>query len=98
MPIDNRFKNNENVFPFSANLASLEVLQFVALATGAGGKNDFGIQRYRYWPGNMETDSERTCNEGCDCATLIGQGDRYFSLFGRDPGAELARSRQRAHR
>jgi molybdopterin/thiamine biosynthesis adenylyltransferase len=98
LPAEHRLKNNENVFPFSANLASLEVLQLVALASGAGGIYDFGIQRYRYWPGNMEIDTEKTCKEGCDCRALEGQGDRYFLLYGRDVGAEIARSRQIALR
>lgn len=98
LPANHRFKNNENVFPFSANLASLEVLQLIALATGAGGINDFGIQRYRYIPGNIEVDIERACKNGCDYQILAGHGDRYFSLFGRDIGAEKARKRQSLHR
>ena len=40
-------KRNENIFPFSANLASLEVIQMIALVTGS---EDFGIQRYRFHP------------------------------------------------
>jgi molybdopterin/thiamine biosynthesis adenylyltransferase len=94
LPNDHRLKNNENVFPFSANLASLEVLQFVALATGAGGINDFGVQRYRYFPGVVEADEERRCKEWCDCPELEGQGDKHFQLYGRDLGAEAARRRQ----
>lgn len=94
LPDKHRLKNNENVFPFSANLASLEVLQFVALATGAGGINDFGVQRYRYWPGVVDADVERTCQEGCDCKALEGQGDKFFELFGTDHSAEQARKRQ----
>lgn len=94
LPDNHRLKNNENVFPFSANLASLEVLQFIALATGAGGINDFGVQRYRYRPGNIEFDLERTCRKDCDRLELEAQGDRHFSLMGRDLGAEIARERQ----
>ncbi|GAB7024932.1 ThiF family adenylyltransferase [Geotalea toluenoxydans] len=95
LPPDHRHKNNENVFPFSTNLASLEVLQLIALATGVGGISDFGIQRYRYIPGNIEVDVERKCKDGCDCQELEGHGDRNFSLCGRDIGAEKARERQR---
>jgi molybdopterin/thiamine biosynthesis adenylyltransferase len=94
LPNDHRLKNNENVFPFSANLASLEVLQFVALASGAGGISDFGVQRYRYWPGIVDVDVEQVCKDGCDCKALEGQGDRHFTLHGRDLGAEKARGRQ----
>jgi hypothetical protein len=91
LPAEHRFRRNENVFAFAANLASLEILQLAALATGAGGVDDFGIQRYRYNPGIIEVDVERVCTEGCDRQALTGHGDRYFHLYGRDPGAELRR-------
>lgn len=95
LPLDHRFKRNENVFPFSANLASLEVLQFVALVTGIAGITDFGVQRYRYQPGILEADVERVCKADCEYVQIIGHGDRYFHLYGRDLGAEAARIRQR---
>ncbi len=95
LPADHRFKRNENVFPFSANLASLEILQFIELATGIGGIHNFGIQRYRYNVGHVECDVERTCKKHCDIEALVAQGDRYFHLHGRDLGAEAARERQR---
>ncbi|RII28482.1 MAG: hypothetical protein CXR31_00950 [Geobacter sp.] len=98
LPKNHRFKNNENVFPFSANLASLEVLQLVALVTGVGGINNFGVQRYRYVPGNMEFDVERNCNKDCDCVELEGRGDSHFSLYGQDVTAEAARKRQSERR
>ncbi len=88
LPKDHRFKRNENVFPFSANLASLEVLQLVALATGAAGINDFGVQRYRYVPGILEADTERACASACDMREVIGRADKLFSLKGRDASAE----------
>ncbi len=91
---DHHFKRNENVFPFSANLASLEVLQLIALVTGIAGITDFGIQRFRYNPGIMDNDTEKVCKEGCEFKKLIGQGDRYFTLVGQDFGAENARERQ----
>lgn len=86
-----RSRRNENVFPFSANLASLEILQLVALVTGIGGIEDFGVQRYRYLPGILQADVERECEEGCDQHKLLGHGDRHYTLMGRDLGAERAR-------
>jgi len=91
LPQDHRFKRNENVFPFSANLSSLEVLQLVALATGAAGVDDFGVQRYRYIPGILEQLPAQQCKSHCDQPRLIGQGDRYFCLVGRDVAAERSR-------
>jgi len=94
LPADHNFKRNENVFPFSENLASLEVFQLVALVTGAAGQSEFGIQRFRWIPGIMDYDLSRVCEPYCDINSLVAQGDRHFCLFGRDLGAEAARARQ----
>lgn len=94
LPSDHRFKRNENIFPFSENLASLEVLQFVALATGIAGIHDFGVQRYRYNPGILDMTCDSECRIDCDNRKLIGQGDRFFRLWGRDHAAAAARKRQ----
>ncbi len=95
LPRSHRFLRNENVVPFSMNLASLEVLQFVELVTGIGGMHDFGVQRYRYIPGILDSNTEHQCDASCESLRLIAQGDRFFSLSGKDIGAELARNRQR---
>lgn len=94
LPADHRLKRNENVFPFSANLASLEVLQMIELVTQIGGIGGFGVQRYRYLPGTLEIDLERSCRANCEYQNLTAQGDRHFTLYGRDFGAENARKRQ----
>ena len=91
LPADHRFKRNENVFPFSANLASLEVIHLVALVTGAAGVTDFGVQRYRYLPGILEQLPTAHCKSHCDQHELTGQGDRHFTLVGRDISAERSR-------
>lgn len=91
---DHRFKRNENVFPFSANLASLEIFQLIALATGAAGIEDFGVQRFRYVPGHFESDPTLKCRPDCLCGYLTARGDTDFTLFGNDVTAEDARRRQ----
>jgi len=48
LPDHHPLKSNENVFPFSSHLASFEVFHLMALVTGIGNVNDFGVQRYRY--------------------------------------------------
>jgi len=92
LAITDRRKHNENVFPFTANLASLELLQLIALATGIGGVTDFGVQRYRYIPGFVEQLTRRDCSPGCIQAELVARGDRDFCLAGRDLAAERERS------
>jgi len=98
LPVEHRFRRNENVYPFSQNLASLEVLQFVALTTACGGYDNFGVQRYRYNPGILESDTERECNHKCQINDLISTGDTCFKLYGKDLGAEAARRRQKSIR
>jgi hypothetical protein len=93
LPDDHRFKVNENVFPFSANLGSLEVLHLVALATGTPGI-DAGVQRFRTMPGIMERLEPTQCRTECDITMLIGQGDKQFVLYGTDHSASQARERQ----
>jgi len=95
LPADHRFKRNENVFPFSANLGSLEVLQLVALTTGIANQPNVGVQRYRYVPGVVTAETSPRCREGCESVVLTSQGDRHFTLWDRDLAAEEARRRQR---
>jgi molybdopterin-synthase adenylyltransferase len=96
LPNEHRFKRNENVFPFSMNVASLEVLQLVAMVTSAAGVDDFGVQRYRYIPGIMEQLTNAHCDENCDFSANPGVGDKYFSLIGRDIAAERSRTGRRS--
>jgi hypothetical protein len=91
LPSEHCFKRNENVFPFAANLASLEVLQLIGLVTGAAGIRDFGVQRFRYVPGILEQSLGAQCREDCDRSHLIAQGDRYFRLIGLDLAAQASR-------
>lgn len=92
---NHHFKRNENVFPFSMNLASLEVLQFVGLVTGAAGIHDFGVQRYRYVPGILEQLPMTRCKPTCDVSEQIAFGDKNFCLVGRDLAAERSRTPDR---
>jgi molybdopterin/thiamine biosynthesis adenylyltransferase len=93
LPAQHRLKRNENVFPFSANLASLEVFHLVGLVTGAAGMTDFGIQRFRYIPGILEQLEAPQCEPHCDRGKQVGIGDRDFTVYGRDLAAEQARAR-----
>jgi molybdopterin/thiamine biosynthesis adenylyltransferase len=95
---DHRLKRNENVFPFSANVASLEVIHLMALLTGAGGVTDFGVQRFRYNPGILERLETQQCRPACEQGRLVGQGDRHFTLIGRDLAAERTREKAQGPR
>lgn len=91
LPKSHRFKQNENVIPFCANLASLEVLHLIALATGVARVDDFGVQRFRYIPGILEQDSSRKCSSNCIHSALVATGDKEFTLHGVDHAAKKSR-------
>lgn len=92
LPDSHHLKRNENVFPFSANLASLEIMQLIALTTGAGGIEDYGLQRYRSNPGVLELTKTSRCKDYCDQEKLVALGDSLFNLIARDLTAEQSRS------
>ncbi len=77
LPVNHHFKNNENIFPFSANLASMEIFQFIALTTQLGGV-DFGVQRFRYAHGFISSYQHMNCHERCSFVEGAGTGDLFF--------------------
>ena len=73
-------KNNENIFPFSSNLASMEIFHLIAIATGSGDLTDFGVQRFRYYPGIISQYFDRKCLPNCDFVKSIASGDKYIKV------------------
>lgn len=87
LPKNHLFKQNENVIPFSANLASLEIFHLIALVSGVANIDDFGTQRFRYVPGILDQDTNRQCFDECTQRKIIAMGDEEFNLFGTDHAA-----------
>lgn len=77
LPDNHHLKNNENVFPFSMHLASMEVFHLIALVTGVGSITDLGIQRFRYVPNSLEQ-CFTECHPECSFMNEVGNGDRNF--------------------
>lgn len=95
LPEDHEFKRNENIFPFSLNLASLEVMQFIEQVTGIGHTHYYGTQRFSYNEGYIRLSDERKCQQSCFFKDGIAQGDTLFPPpIGSDLTAKLARDRQ----
>jgi len=95
LPVDHTFKRNENIFPFSANLASLEVMQFVEMVTGIGSTDYYEPQRYSYNQGLIRLMGDKGCEKGCDFMTGIALGDTFYPApIGFDHSAAAARERQ----
>jgi hypothetical protein len=69
-PEFNPVLSRQNVFPFSLNVASLEVLQFIGLVTGQQRIGGIGAQIYHCYPGNIEVIDKRECVPACEYAAL----------------------------
>ena len=74
-------RRRENVFPFSVNLASLEVFHLISMVTGIASQSDLGIQRFRYYPGVMDQRVGVACQVGCEFGQIVATGDHHFSLM-----------------
>lgn len=95
LPPDHAFKRNENIFPFSTSLASLETMQFIEMMTGIGGTHYFGPQRYVYNAGYIRLFEARKCEQECLFTKGIAMGDTLFPPpYGNDHSANAARKRQ----
>jgi molybdopterin/thiamine biosynthesis adenylyltransferase len=95
LPETHEFKRNENIFPFSMNLASLEIMQFIEQVTGIAYTDYYGVQRFSYNEGYIRVNDTRTCEPGCYFQEGIAQGDAFLPPpIGNDLTAEQARERQ----
>lgn len=83
---------HENVFPFSSNVASLEVLQLLNLIFGTPGLSNVGQQTYHFVTGELERDKSQVCDPNCFFPTIQGKGDSSgIEVFGKHLIAEKAR-------
>jgi molybdopterin/thiamine biosynthesis adenylyltransferase len=70
------YKQNQNVMPFSMNLASLEILQFIAYTTGIANFDFYGVQRYRFRQAVLSNYTDKNCHNHCDFVKNVAFGDR----------------------
>ena len=75
---DHHLKTNENIFPFSANLASMEIFHLIALCTQIGGA-EFNVQRYRFVHGIISNYHNDHCDPNCAFVNGTATGDHHFS-------------------
>jgi hypothetical protein len=92
LPCDHALKRNENVFAFSSNLASLQVLQLLSMVVAPLGISDVGTQNYHFVTGTMDVDYHGLCHDYCPYPSLIATGDTCGIQAGGDhPKAEEIR-------
>lgn len=84
---------NQNVFPFSANLASLMTLEMIRMVVGdAWWPQNAGKLDYSFVPNVLRTE-DRRCREYCEVANRTALGDQvaYPFLEAAAPSANLGR-------
>ena len=87
---------HENVFPFSSNVASLEVLQLISLFVAPSGLSNVGQQIFHFVTGSLEQDKSKKCGEYCYFQTIVGKGDfSGVEVFGNHPVAKKTRRSRR---
>ena len=86
---------HENVFPFSSNVASLEVLQLLRLILAPSGLSNIGQQTFHFVTGEFERDKSHSCDPNCFFPSVQGKGDSAgIQVFGKHPIAEKARNKR----
>jgi molybdopterin-synthase adenylyltransferase len=74
-------KNNENIFPFSTNLASMEIFHLMALVTEIGETPNFGVQRFRFNNGIISNYNQKKCCDSCSFVKDIAKGDTALLVY-----------------
>ena len=83
---------HENVFAFSAHLASLEVLQLLSFYLAPSGISKVGQQMHHFVTGRMDVEQNKQCIPNCYFSSIAGMGDHTgVEPFGQHQLAEETR-------
>jgi hypothetical protein len=97
LPPESNLKRNENIFAFSLNLASLQVLQMLSMVVAPLGISDVGTQNYHFVSGTMDVDQFGPCHDYCLYPSLTAMGDScWVHATGQHPKAEEIRKSKRS--
>jgi hypothetical protein len=97
LPKNSPLRASENVFAFSANVASLEVLQLLSMAVAPQGIADIGSQNHHFVTGELDVDT-RSCTESCLYSSqLLARADHSgLSVTATHRAAEVERAERAA--
>ena len=83
---------NENVFAFSANVASFEVMQLFQMVVAPMGVSDAGEQMYHFVPALFDPPIFETCKGTCPYPGLTAKGEHSgVTVFSQSAQAEAIR-------
>jgi molybdopterin/thiamine biosynthesis adenylyltransferase len=92
LPPDHALRRNENVFPFSANLASLQVMQMLSMVIAPLGIPYVGTQTHHFVSGTQDVDHLDSCYDYCIYPSFIAKGDACgIKATGEHPKAKEIR-------
>lgn len=95
LPLDHTLRRNENVFPFSAHLASALIMHALHVALSPVGIPNVGEQTYHFVDGTIDLARHTQCYDKCYFLSVVGKGDSEgLPITGLDHGALKARSIQ----
>jgi hypothetical protein len=93
LPANHALRRNENVFSFSAHLASSLVMQALHVALNPVGVADIGEQIYHFVDGTIDQTMGTQCHENCYFSSIAAKGDSEgLPVTGVDPGATKLRA------
>jgi molybdopterin-synthase adenylyltransferase len=97
LPKNSPLSASENVFAFSANVASLEVLQLLSMVIAPQGIADIGSQNHHFVTGELDVDTH-SCTESClYSGRLLARADHAgLIVTGAHQAAEVGRAERAA--
>jgi molybdopterin/thiamine biosynthesis adenylyltransferase len=97
LPVEHNLNRNENVFPFSAHLASSLVGHMLHVVLKPASVPDLGEQIYHFSDGSIESTAGAECYQECYFRGIIGRGDAEgLPITGSHQAAEVQRMRQKS--
>jgi hypothetical protein len=81
---NSKLKQNENVFPFSMNLASNMFMQFISYVLNISPEDYQYPLRFRFLDAHLSKIPMENCQSNCEFDKEIGIGDKYFKVYIKD--------------
>lgn len=94
LPPDHRLRASENVYAFSASLASMEVLQFLSMVIAPMGFADVGEWNFHFVSGRLDVNTGEGCEEYCAHQPIIASGDAAEAPTAPHPAATAEQNRR----
>ena len=92
LPAEHPLRRNENVFPFSLDLASCHIIQTLHILIHPVGISDLGEEIHHFVDGSTDTTRNAKCEPNCFFAGVVGRGDHAaLPITGVDLTAQRVR-------